>query len=354
MHLFRQCLTAGIALLLLSSCQLGKQPIDLKIIPFPALPHWTGQHYQHALDAFLQSCSKPIKTGVLHPNVDLDGYAYACKKARSVPKQAYAARRFFEQYFTPYRASHPEAKGFVTGYYEPVLQGSLTPDEQYKWPLYAPPKGTMPSREAIQNGALDGKGLEIVWLNDPVMRFFLHVQGSGKVQLKDGSMRSVRYAAKNGLPYHSIGKELLKRGELKKGNVSLQTLRDWLYKHPEQRDALFATNPSYVFFSLTDDASPPIGAQGVPLTPEHSLAIDPAYLPYGLPVYVHTSLNKPDTRSQALARLLVTQDTGSAIRGPLRADIFFGRGKSAEQRAGYLQSQALFFILLPNPPAEDA
>ena len=256
-----------------------------------------------------------------------------------------AERLFFERHFRPWLATAGgSAQGLFTGYYEPVLAGSRSAGGAFGYPLYRMPEGgeALPERAAIDAGALAGRGLELVWLADPVAAFFLHIQGSGLIALAEGGTMRVGYAGRNGHPYRAIGRDLVAQGALTADEVSLQTIRAWLHAHPDKAFATMAANPSYIFFRELEGPGP-VGAQGVPLTAGRSLAIDDELLTYGLPVWLDTV--PPDGR--AWRRLTVAQDTGAAIRGAIRGDIFFGSGDAAEGLAGGMKSQGRAWFLLP-------
>lgn len=313
---------------------------------YAPLTGWNQQAHEQALAAFQASC----KAGV-RPNGAYGGYFHkaawqrACNQAQIIPASREQAKQFFETQFTPHSFS-PQQEAKLTGYYIPLLEGSLTQGGTYQWPVYKVPADfTSPylTRAQIEAGALAGKGLELIWLNDPVMRFFLHIQGSGHVRLPDGRQMTLQFAAKNGQPYTALGKILIEEGHLTKQNVSLQSIRDYLLANPQRQQELMNRNASFVFFSLAPSLTTPKGAQGVPLTPQHSLAIDPAYWPYGIPIYLDVHAPKP------FQRLAITQDTGSAIKGQARADWFAGLGKQAEEMVGHLAAGAQWIVLLPKP-----
>ncbi len=311
---------------------------------FDALVGWNVQDHGAALRAFQASCKAGVKPRAEQgATIDAEAWKRVCGIAmQTAPANAAA---FFEAHFT-LQALPTDPESLITSYYIPLLEGSLERTDEYRWPIYAVPDDfAQPyhSREKIESGALAARGLEIAWLRDPVMRFFLHVQGSGHLRLPDGRIVTLKYAAKNGLPYTAIGKVLIERGHLTRENVSLQTIRDYLTAHPEQQAEIMNHNDSYVFFSLDESGAMPVGGQGVPLTPEHSLAIDPAYWPYGLPIYLDVRAEQP------FQRLVITQDTGSAIRGAQRADWFAGLGADAEAKAGGLAAQANWYRLVPKP-----
>ena len=202
-------------------------------------------------------------------------------------------------------------------------------------------------RAEIDRGALAGRGLELVWVEDLVDLFFLHIQGSGRIDLAGGGFVRVGYAGQNGHPYTAIGRELVVRGELEPEDVSMQSIRRWLMAHPESVPEIFATNPSYVFFRRLEGDGP-LGALSVALTPERSLAVDRSHLPLGAPLSVETTLPPEGPENGApWRRLTIAQDTGGAIRGPLRGDLFWGAGARAAEIAGRMRQPARLWLLLP-------
>ena len=211
----------------------------------------------------------------------------------------------------------------------------------------------LPDRAAIATGALAGAAPVIAWVDDPVDAFFLHVQGSGRIALAGGGMLRVGYAGKNGHAYVSIGRALIERGALARADVSLQSIRAWLAANPGEAAAVLALNPSYVFFRELHGEGP-LGAQGVPLTPGRSLAVDRRFLPLGAPLWldVMAPASDPAAADRRLRRLVIAQDTGGAIRGPLRGDLFWGFGAEAESVAGRMKHPGGYVLLLPNPVAE--
>jgi membrane-bound lytic murein transglycosylase A len=374
------------AVLALSACgekEEAKPPPDaltLAPVSFADLPGWSADRVAEAVPAFQRSCAR-FKTVPADRPVGPGGiggkaadWQAVCAGLAALPSgDEAAARRFFESAFVPYAAGNNGNRGgLFTGYYEIELEGSRRPDPAYPVPLYNRPadrvmvdlgdfaerwKGERTAgrvvdgrlkpfedRAAIEAGALKGKTPELAWLKDPVGAFFLHIQGSGRLRLPDGTEMRVGYAAQNGHKYVAIGRELIDRGELKREEVSLQTIRDWLHAHPDQAAQLMNKNPSYVFFKELDGDGP-IGAQNVALTPGRSLAVDSKFLPYGVPVWLDAE--DPLSKGERLRRLLVAQDTGGAIRGPVRGDVFWGHGTDAELRAGVMKSPGEYYILLP-------
>jgi membrane-bound lytic murein transglycosylase A len=280
-------------------------------------------------------------------------------------------RDFLERRFQPFAAG----EGLLTGYYEPQLRGAENPAPPFLVPLHGMPPGAaapatlpataeapaaappLPDRAAIEAGALDGRGLEVAWVDDPVEAFFLHIQGSGRILLQDGRLLRLGYAGRNGHPYRSIGRLLIDQGMIPREAMSMQAIRAWLATaEPGAAAAVLRHNPSYIFFRPLEGLRPdqgPLGAMGVPLTPERSLAVDPAFIPYGAPVFVAA---RDPLDGAALHRLLVAQDTGGAIRGPARGDVFWGWGEAAAARAGRMRELAQVFVLVPREPPrpEDA
>ncbi len=326
-----------------------------------------------ALAAFVKSCrslrSRDDRSGLTRPG-DWDTVCAAAATARD-------AAAFFAANFTAI-AVGDAAKGFATGYYEPEIAGSRFKAPGYDVPLYRRPPDLIEAnlgkfaadlkgrklrglidgtalvpyadRGAIMAGALAGKNLELAWAADPFDAFFLEIQGSGRLRLPDGSVMRIGYASQNGRDYVAIGRVLLDRGELQKGKVSMDSILGWLRTHPAEAPALLAANPSVVFFRELTGAKVdegPIGAMGVAVTPQVSVAADPAFIPLGAPLFVETTLpgNRP------LAALLVAQDTGGAIKGPNRIDLFRGAGDAARAEAGAQSATARVLVLLPNAAA---
>ncbi|MFO1038918.1 MAG: MltA domain-containing protein [Geminicoccaceae bacterium] len=349
---------------------------------FAHLDDWDRDDHAAALAVFAKACTKLLARD---PTTKLgkDGFAGTVADWQPVCADAATtapgdAKSFFERELRPYRLTdRGNPKGLFTGYYEPVLRGARAPDTSYRWPLYGRPgdlidvdlgdfdpdlkgkkvtgrvEGTAlvpyPDRAAIDGGALDGKGLELLWVDDAVERFFLEIQGSGQIRLADGTRTRVGYADQNGRPYRAIGRDLVEMGALTKDEVSMQAIRDWLHANPDQAAAVMAKNPSYVFFrelpELADNDGP-IGAQGLPLTAGRSLAVDRRFLPMGMPIWLQATMPSADG-DEPLHRLFVTQDTGGAIRGIVRGDVFWGSGDEAGHLAGHMKSEGAYYILLP-------
>jgi membrane-bound lytic murein transglycosylase A len=244
------------------------------------------------------------------------------------------------------------SNALVTGYYEPELKGSRTQDAAHPYPLYRlPPNPTQFDRTEIDGGALSGQGLELLWVNDRVEAFFLHVQGSGRVRLDSGEVVRVGFAGTNEREYASIGKAMVDAGIMTKEEASLQTIRAYLNAHPDEIDSWLQRNPRYVFFkeAAADPSVGPVGAFSVPLTPGRSIAVDPAFVALGLPVWLNTT--EPQTNAP-LRRLVVAQDKGSAIKGPGRIDLFWGAGDQAEAMAGPMRQQGTYWVIVPRAVGE--
>jgi len=353
---------------------------------FADLPGWGEDGMAPALDAFRRSCAK---LSALPADRPMGGAGFAgtagdwqaaCAAVQKIPAgNDLAARACFERWFRPL-AAHAEGgdggEGLFTGYYEALLQGSRKKTERYNVPLYGRPpelvsvdlgafredlKGRriagrvedgalvpFSDRQAIEEGALAGRGLELVWVDDPVDAFFLQIQGSGRVRLAEGGEMRVGYSGENGHPYFAIGRELINRGALRKEEVSMQSIRRWLEEHPAEAPSVLATNASYIFFEEIKGEGP-LGAQGVPLTPERSLAVDRKHWPLGVPLWLDTKApaaqaGAPD---RPLRRLVIAQDTGGAIRGPIRGDVFWGTGDEAAEIAGRMKHPGRLWVLVP-------
>ena len=309
-----------------------------QLLTFDRLNGWQQDDLLPALHAFTETC-------------DLIGdpeWATLCAVAKDQPKTAPAARTFFEMFFRPVLIGQPPA--LFTGYYEPELRGALQRDSHYAWPIYRRPPGFTPgdlwySRAQIeQGGLLRGRGLELAWLDDPVEAFFLQIQGSGRIRLPDGRTLRVGFDGKNGHPYKSVGTELIRRGIYQAHQVSARAIKEWVHRHPSEGRALLQHNPSFVFFRAVDEVPAdkgPLGAMGRSVTAMRSLAVDPDYTPLGAPVWVEKSGADP------FRRLMIAQDTGSAIKGAQRADIFYGSGPAAGEAAGQIRDGGRMIVLLP-------
>lgn len=361
--------------------------MKLQKTSFDKLPGWRNDHVGEALLALQSSCVAIKKRdaaramSINHVGGTAAAWRDVClaldglDEAGGADKDVSVARQFIETWFDPYVISTPNGKkGLFTGYYEPSLRGSLTRQGPYQYPLYQrPPDLVMaeladfrPSlqgqriagrvqegrlkpyedRAAIDQGALAGQNLELLWVDNPYDAFFLHIQGSGRVTMHphDGEAIRLGYDGQNGHPYTAIGSELIKRGALRKEDVSLQTIRQWLNANPQEAQAVLHKNKSYVFFRVLEQNQPQ-GASGVGLTPMRSLAVDPRFIPYGAPVWI--DVPHPLDQQKSLRQLFIAQDTGGAIRGPVRGDVFWGHGPEAEKAAGLMKSRGQAWLLLP-------
>ena len=280
-----------------------------------------------------------------------ENWERACAAADQLGQPTDAqARQFFESYFAPYKIeTEAQSKGQITGYYEPILRGSRTRKAPYLTPVYGVPSDLHKpylSREEIVRGDIKGRAKVLLYVDDPVALFFLHIQGSGKVKLTDGSMVGLQYAAQNGYSYVPIGKLMKDRGYI--NDISLQSIRDWLKANPEQRDEVMNQNPSYVFFKFGPGDRAAKGALGLPLTALRSIAIDDDRAAYGVPTFIDTTkMQYGQSGPVPLKRLFVSQDTGGALHGPARADLFYGQGPAAEFEAGHQNTRANVYWLLP-------
>jgi membrane-bound lytic murein transglycosylase A len=343
--------------------------------PFESLPGWALQDHGALFATFRRSCAAPrsLRAGAPRP----DTLAAICAAAPSRPEGS-AARLFFEEHFAPYRIAPDAGTGFLTGYFEPELPGSLKRSDAFPTPVLGRPPDLVtrmpgdewpgidpaltsarrsfaglepyPDRAAIDAGALAGQGLEILWLRDPVDRFVIQVQGSARIVLADGKVVRLAYAGRNGHAYSSLGRIVAREQGLPPEQMTMDRLIAFLKADAPRADALIARNRSFVFFRRADELPPelgPIGGEGVPLTPMLSVAADRAIWPYGLPVVLSGSLPLAAGGTEPLARAAIIQDTGSAIIGPARIDVFFGSGAGAGHRAGLTRHPLELFVLWP-------
>ncbi|MDO8290768.1 MAG: MltA domain-containing protein [Parvibaculum sp.] len=340
-------------------------------LSFNELEGWSDDSQTLALGAFKRSCARILK---LNPDAPLDkkndnalygragDWFEACRAVGSVSSNDGAARDYFETYFVPVRFSADEA-GLFTGYYEPEMEGSLSRKGKFKTPILSFPADfssaqasgrTLPTRaeieDDIKSGEIDADRSAVVWLADPVDAFFLHVQGSGRVSLDNGETLRVGFAAKNQRPYTSIGKLLIEKGAIPRDEVSMQTIRAWLAAHPAEVEPLLLQNDSYIFFKViqADDHLGPPGAEGVSLTPQRSLAVDRSIHPTGSLFWLETTSPVPHSEGvEPFRHLVVAQDTGTAIRGVQRGDVFWGPGRDAAEIAGRMKQPGRLIALLP-------
>ncbi len=333
-----------------------------------SVPQWGADSQKDALAAFQRGCT------VLAAQAD---WKDVCQWAVPLGSGASDAdiARFFREAFDPWRVVNLDGtdNGLLTGYYEPLLAGSRVPTKTYKYPIYRVPsdlvtidlsdvyadlkfrrlRGRLVDNKLVpyfERAEIDSpksplKGLEIVWVDDPVELHYLQIQGSGQIALPDGSKIRVGYADQNGHPFRSVAGLLIRRGEIKAHQASLAGIREWARRHPKRAQRYLNANPSYVFFKeLPLDLPGPIGTQGVPLTAERSIAVDPRVIPLGVPLYLSTT---HPTTLEPLNRLMVAQDTGGAIAGAVRGDFYWGTGNLAGQEAGRTKQPVRMWVLLP-------
>ncbi len=320
--------------------QAGAEPteeVSHDILGFDQLDGWAKDNHAAALAAFLVTC----------PDLDDPDWRSLCAVAQSHKPDT--ARAFFELFFRPVLIRDGQDPLF-TGYFEPELDGARYRGGRFQYPIYRmPPEAKsanpwMTRREILTSGTMDGRGLEIAWVDDPVELFFLQIQGSGRIRLENGQTIRVGYGGANGHPYRSIGVELVRRGIYNAHQVSAQVIKNWVRRNPGPGTDLLFHNPSYVFFRELRNVSPnegPRGAMNRSVTPLRSLAVDPKYTPLGAPVWLEKD------GAGKMRRLMIAQDTGSAIKGAQRADIFFGTGDAAGQAAGRLRDPGRMVVLLP-------
>lgn len=332
------------------------------------LPDWQEENPALAWESFLVSCQVLGKQ---------DAWLEACAAAGNVKNpERLQARRFFELHFTPFQLTRADGgdEGLITGYYEPLLKGSRKRTARYRHPVYGLPDDLLvvdltevyPELKGMRlRGRIDGRrivpyydraqieqgraalaGREIVWVDDAIELFFLQIQGSGRITLEGGEVLRIGYADQNGHPYRSIGRLLVERGEMPLEKASMQGIQAWARANPDKVTELLNHNASYVFFRELPAGLPgPLGALGVPLTARRSVAVDPGFVPLGAPVYIATTW---PLSTRPLNRLMLAQDTGGAIRGPVRADFFWGFGSEAAREAGRMKQPLRMWVLLPN------
>ena len=333
--------------------------MKLEQVDFAELNGWDNEDHKKALQAFIQSCNKFAKTaqnrlmGGQLGEITVSDFRDVCEIAQVVKTMsAKQTQNFFENWFKPFAVEtrFGNADGLFTGYYEASLNGSRFKTEKYKYPLYAKPKDLSKdpylSRKEIEGGALKNKGLEILYVDDRTDLFFMHIQGSGRVKLPNGSELRVAYAGRNNQPFTGVSNYMADKGYLERDNLNAATVKEWLKNNPDKADEVMNVNAAYTFFKISDGEYV-VGAQGVPLIAEHSLAVDSEIIPYGFPLWVETNLKKKNGSKEKYSHLFVAQDTGSAIKGVVRGDIFFGFGKEAEEKAYYMASPGRYYILLP-------
>jgi membrane-bound lytic murein transglycosylase A len=348
----------------------GAERLDLRPMSFADLPGWQEDTPAAVLPAMIRSCDRLAKLP-MDKSIGADGaggtvadWYTPCAAARRLSVNDHdTARLFFESWFTPFLATvNGNADGLFTGYFEPELMGSRTRNGRYTVPILGKPRdlvvrdgaggetqvgrlvGTRfepyPTRAEIEAGALGPVAVPVAWVADAVDAHIMHIQGSGRIRLEDGSVLRLAVAGTNGHKFVGIGKILRERGLV--DDTSMPSVRAWLKANPEQGRQLMALNPRYVFYRPIGGDGP-IGSEGVPLTPERSLAVDPKFVPLGVPLFLDTV----EPSGKPLRRLVMAQDTGSAIKGPVRGDYFWGSGEAAFEKAGRMKSPGRYWLLLP-------
>jgi len=361
-------------LVFLCACTTAqKETLSVTATDFSKLPGWQDDKKLEALNAFARSCSK-VKWKKAAYQYDLKeagqikDWQDICKKLPAEKNRTEkAAHNFFEENFTPYNVVQTEP-GLFTGYYEAQINGSYKNEGPYQFPLWNKPKDLMrlklgdfgeaykgkkltgrikdgvflpyDARKEIAEGSLWGRAKPIMWIEDPIDGFFMEIQGSGQIKLPNKKTVRLGYADQNGHEYVAIGRVLKARKEIE-SPVTMEKIRNWLDQNPWAEKEILNENPSYVFFTKVKDG--PIGAQNVVLTPMRSLAVDPSDIPYGFPLWLSTEKHR---------RLVIAQDTGGAIKGAVRGDLFWGAGEAAEKGAGEMQERGTYYLLLPKKGKE--
>ena len=382
-RVFFRLITVATIVTVVAACAPPPETEDrlaLKAVAFDDLLGWGEDSIAEVIPALLRSCAhfetlpaaRRLGGQVLDVTVgDLDEPCRAATVLRKGDNQA--VRAYFEKWFLPFSVTNNgDGKGLFTGYFEVGLEGRLTADSEFKVPLFRLPDDHVaielsdfdvalagrkfvgrvedgklkpyPARDKIDAGGLAGRGLELVWVRSTVDAFMLHVQGAGRISLPDGSVVHLGFAGHNGQDYRSIGRELIDQGELTLGQASWQGIRNWIDNNPGRAASLLAVNRRYIFFREVKGDGP-IGAEGVALTAGRSLAVDRRFLPLGLPLWLNTT--QPGDDALPLRRLMMAQDTGNAIRSPVRGDFFWGFGEAALALAGRMRSRGSYYLLLP-------
>ncbi len=381
------------AIVMIGAPPQQRQGLALVPASFSDLDGWARDSLADAVPAWRRSCQRFLQKPddeLLNPANDLLGTAAdwrpVCKALDDIkPHDHVAARAFFEEWFTPVAAlAGRDPEGLFTGYYEPELNGSLVRTSVYDTPIRGLPDDLVQvdlgvfrdemrgeriagrvvqgrlqpyaDREQIEKNGLGPAETVLAWVDSPVDAFFLHIQGSGRIRLPDDNVIRVGFAGQNGHPYTAIGRVLIEMGEMSREAVTMPAIRSWLAANPEQADDVMMQNASYIFFRrlrFDDPSLGPLGAEGVPLTPGRSLAVDARYYAYGMPVWLEVMAPRPGSEEdRPFRRLMVAQDTGGAIRGPVRGDVFWGFGERAGDVAGRMKHRGRIYLLLPRALAE--
>ncbi|MDJ0826226.1 MAG: MltA domain-containing protein [Rhodobacter sp.] len=331
----RAALAGALSAGLVMTGPASSQDAAYEVLGFEDLKGWEYDDHAAALEVFKSTCA----------DMKDPDWSSLCALATNQT----SARTFFELFFRPVLITDGEP-GLFTGYFEPELSGSRTRTPTYRYPLYRKPPEVQNGRawftraEIEETGVMDGRGLEIAWIDDPVDVFFLQIQGSGRVRLTDGTSIRVGYGGKNGHDYKSVGQEMVRRGIYQAHQVSAQVIRNWVRRNPVEGAALLRHNPSYVFFrevTRVPADKGPLGAMNRSITAMRTVAVDPKYVPLGAPVWIEKG------GRDTLRRLMIAQDTGSAIKGAQRADIFYGTGDAAGRTAGKVRDPGRMMVLMP-------
>jgi membrane-bound lytic murein transglycosylase A len=336
--------------------------------PFADLPGWSDDTMADVLPAWRRTCERLSRApsdrpvGRAHPLGTVADWRATCDALPSQDADHASVRRYFEERFTPSLVTFEgTSTGLFTGYYEPELRGARRRHGRFTVPLYERPRDLADghrivrgrrrrywTRAQIAAGALRGTARPIVWVDDAADAFFLEIQGSGRVVLEDGTTIQLNYSASNGHPYVALGRVLIDRGAIERSAVSLQSIRAWLLAHPREAQSVMNHNPSYVFFRESNDGGSH-GAEGVVLTPGRSMAVDPQFVALGVPLFLDVAALEG---VGPIRRLVVAQDTGGAIRGAIRGDLFWGPGPDAYDRAGRMRQSGRYWMLVPRSLAQ--
>ncbi len=358
-------------------------PITLKQQDFNKLPGWQSAQVKKSFEAFKISCATFLRqnpersVGSQNIPLKVKDWLPACKSAVQLnPVSETHARQFFQKWFTPVEFYQKKPiRGLFTGYYLPLLHGSKTKTSEFSVPIYGLPKDLLTlnlndfssvrsnehvvarlhnnklvpyyTRKQINHGAISDQAPVIVWVNSYIDRLFLEIQGSGVVALANGEQLFLGYAGENGAAYTPIARVMIKQGVMTRKNASMQGIKTYLLEHPQETAPIIDQNKSFVFFRVLKDTAA-LGAQGVTLTPGYSLAVDRKWIPLGMPLWLNTTHPQPySNKDKKLQRLMIAQDTGGAIRGKVRGDVFWGAGDSATFIAGKMKNTGRYWLLVP-------
>ena len=348
-----------LVLFILSSCA-GKKTalVKLEKSSFSELKNWKNDDHKAALSAFKKSCliSKHAVSASAFDKASKQLIKSSWNKTCKLAKNTKNPTQFFENNFVPFLVKTEKGeRGLFTGYYEMELEGSLIKTSKYKYPVYAHSKDVnlkIP-RFKIEKGALNGKKLEIAYVSDKAGLFFMHIQGSGKIKISNNSYLKLGYAGQNGYPYFHIGSYLSKNNLIDKNKINAESILKWLNDNPEKAAKIMNLNESYVFFTKRREHHP-VGAMGAEVTAMRTLAVDRRFIPLGSPLWLETTYpgEKKKANPKLFHRLMVAQDVGGAIKGPVRGDIFFGSNKLAEKYAWYMGNMGRYFLFVPRDIAK--